>query len=294
MSKTFQEFTEANLIPNIDSETFLYLDIGYQILRFDFDRRCHPGGFTTAILDRNPKAKGHGIALPEDQGGTPSLVSRKHRQRITIPLHDVTNYNLSGPLRTESLPPRYIPLPFSTKFDLVILDAHRFGSDETMRQFFQEGGPTRMILSQLIIALESIAPKGILLMRLSLSQGDQMVAILYIFSLLFGTFSVHKPMWGHKGRGSFYAIADGFQGASLERAFVLPVERVLFVLRKYWWEASFGSGEDNWVNEWWDEIVKSEGLPQLFGKRFITLITPVWETQIEGLKTHFRKHKVIF
>ncbi len=32
MFNTFQEFLEKNLISNIDSETFVYLDIGYQYI----------------------------------------------------------------------------------------------------------------------------------------------------------------------------------------------------------------------------------------------------------------------
>ena len=244
-----------------------------------------------AILDHNPKARGHGIALPDEEGGLSSVLSDRHKTRITIHLHDVTHFDLSGPLRTDPIPAVYLPLPFRTKFNLIILDAHRFGTSPVD---LEEGETTRMILSQLLIALESIATNGIILMRLSLRQGDQMVAILYLFSLLFRTVSVHKPVCGHKGRGSFYAVADGFQGTSLETALVL--ERILGVLRKQWWDASFGGeeGKGRWISEWWDEIVKSEDLPELFGTRYIDLITPVWETQLEGLKTHFQRNGVAF
>ena len=261
------------------------------MLKCGFNRRCYPGGFTKAILKHNPKARGHGIALPEEEGGSSPLVSDQHKTRITVHLHDVTHFDLSGPFRTDPIPALYIPLPFRTKFNLVTLDAHRFG---TPREGLEEGETTRMILSQLLIALESTAINGIILMRLSLGQGDQMVAILYMFSLLFRTLSVHKPVCGHKGRGSFYAVADGFQGTSFENARVL--EKILVVLRKQWWDASFSGeeGRGRWIDEWWDEIVKSEELPKLFGMRFIELITPVWETQIIGLKTHFRKNKVAF
>ena len=149
-----------------------------------------------------------------------------------------------------------------------------------------------MILSQLIIAFEFMALNGIVVIRLGNIQRDKTVATLYLLSLLFEKLNVLKPRSSHKHRGSFYAVAAGFQ-ANVKTSSVLL--SIIQVLRKKWWEATFGGENGNGRNpdEWWTEIFSTEDLPNLFGERLIQLAMPVWLTQIEGMKSYFRQHGII-
>ena len=203
MRDTFQELIDTKLIVNINKQSLKYLDIGFRFLKTHFDDRCHPGGFSLAILQHNKKAAGEGIALPEVQGGIPCLLIPVYRQRIRIYSHDVTRFNLSPNPIDKPVPPEYPAVPFSedNKFDLVLLDAHRF---ETGNETPVAWEPQRMLLSQLIIAFEYTAIQGIVVIRLGNPQRDQTAAILYILSQLFQTVNVHKPISSHKHRGSFY------------------------------------------------------------------------------------------
>lgn len=64
---------------------------------------------------------------------------------------------------------------------------------------------------------------------------------------------------------------------------------VINVLRVRWWDATFGGDEGKGTNplEWWEEIVKTDHLPDLFGERLLELALPIWRTQIDGLEEYF-------
>lgn len=243
-----------------------------------FDNRCHPGGFSYAILKRNSTAVGVGVALPESLGGIPCFLDHIARRRIQIHLHDVTRFDLS-PLGKKPLS-KYNAIRFDGKFDLILLDAHRF---ETGNEIVVAWEPERMVLSQLIVALEYTAAQGTVVIRLGNIQRDKTVAILYLLSLLFRQVRVLKPRSSHTSRGSFYAVADGFQ---------TNAGNISEVLRHRWWDSTFGGENKNGINplEWWTEIFPTEELPELFGKKLIQLAMPVWVIQNEGMKSYFHKY----
>jgi hypothetical protein len=61
------------------------------------------------------------------------------------------------------------------------------------------------------------------------------------------------------------------------------------------WEATFGGEDGKRINpgEWWDEIIPTDKLPELFGETLVALALPVWVTQIDGLKAYFAKHVIL-
>jgi hypothetical protein len=148
-----------------------------------------------------------------------------------------------------------------------------------------------MLLSQLIIALENIAVEGIVVIRLSNPQMDQTAAVLYILSFLFQTLKLLKPTGSHKHRGSFYAVAAGFQHGDTRDS-----SSVTRIMRMQWWEATFGGEDGNGVDpaQWSEEIVPTDELPHLFGEKLVQLARPVWRTQTEGLKEYFTKNGIKF
>jgi hypothetical protein len=289
MRTTFQELIDAGLIINIDQKPLRYLDIGLLPLLLRSNDRCHPGGFSLAILQRNSQAIGEGVALPEGQGGIPCFLEEPFRSRIRIHTHDVTRFNIMPDDSERQVPVDYPSPPFSTNFDLVLLDAHRFDTgDETPVSW----EPERMVFAQLSIAFEYLTLGGIVVIRLGNPTHDQTVVILYILSRLFENIEVHKPISSHNHRGSFYAVALGFQKDTFKDTNFL--HSVLETLRDCWWKATFGGQDGKGVNlgEWWEEIVKTDDLPELFGERLIQLTLPLWEIQSEGLKKYLIKNGV--
>jgi len=252
------------------------------------DNRCHPGGFSYCLLRQNWTAIGQGIALPEEKGGIPCLLDPPYVARIQIHSHDVTHFDLS-PMDKKPLF-RYDTIPFDTKFDHVILDAHRF---DTGNETVVPWEPERMVLSQLIIAFEYTVTDGTVVIRLGNIERDKTIATLYLLSLVFKTVKVLKPRSSHTHRGSFYAVASGFQNNVESPCRLLSM---IHILRTRWWEATFGGEEGNGTNpvEWWRGIFSTESLPELFGEKLIQLAIPVWDIQITGLKSYFRKNGIKF
>jgi 23S rRNA U2552 (ribose-2'-O)-methylase RlmE/FtsJ len=255
------------------------------------NERCHPGGFSLAMFQRNSEATGEGVALPESQGGIRCFLEEPMRSRIHIHTHDVTRFNLMPKDSEMHVPADYPPPPFSTKFDLILLDAHRFDTgDETIVSW----EPVRMIFSQLSIAFEYLTVGGIVVIRLGNPTHDQTAAIMYILSRLFESIKVHKPISSHDHRKSFYTVASGFQKDTFENSNFL--QSVLETFRDCWWKTTFGGQDGKGVNvgEWWEEIVRTEDLPELFGERLIQLSLPLWEIQTEGLKKYFGSNGIKF
>jgi hypothetical protein len=264
--------------------------LGSPYFNSHFDDSCHPGGFSLSILQHNKNARGEGIALPESKGGIPCLLLPVYRQRIRIHSHDVTRFNLSPNLSDKPVPPEYPKVPFSeySKFDLVLLDAHRFDTGNETPVGWE---PQRMLLSQLIIAFQYTAVHGIVVIRLGNPQRDQTAAILYILSQLFQTVKVHKPTNSHKHRGSFYAIATGFQNDFTKPSLLSSVIRIM---RNRWWTATFGGEDGKGINpfEWWEEIVPTDHLPTLFGEELLQLGLPIWRTQVSGLVEYLTRNGI--
>jgi hypothetical protein len=235
----------------------------------------------------NKNAIGEGVDLPEDQGGISCSLPTRYRSRIHIQTQDITRYNLHPNKGVPNNDPYPSP-PFSdTKFNLVLLHAHR--RSDTLKSNRE---PERMLLSQLILAFDYTAIDGIVVMRLGHPERDRTAAILYILGLLFEHVDVHKPMKSHEDRKTFYAVATGFQSHEVNN----PEElyQITNILRNSWWEATFGGedGKGTKLGEWWEEIVNTEQLPELFGTRLIQLALPVWKRQIQGLKRYFKKKRI--
>ena len=169
------------------------------------DNRCHPRGLSYCLLRQNRTAIGQRIALPEEKGGIPYLLNYLYDAYILIHSHDVTPFDLS-PMDKKSVF-RYDAIQFDTKLDFVILDAHRFDTgNETVRW-----EPERMVLSQLIITFQYTVTNKTVVIRLGNIERNKTVATLYLLSLVFKTVKVLKPRRSHMHRGSFYAVASGFQ-----------------------------------------------------------------------------------
>jgi hypothetical protein len=217
------------------------------------------------------------------------MLAPEYRQRIDIHGNDVTRFNLAP---GKPVPQNYAEIPFSnsTDFDLVILDAHRFDSGGKNIVGWE---PRRLLISELIISFEYAAKGGVIVIRLSNPDRDQTVAILYILDTLCQTVKLYKPETSHNHRGSFYAVASGFGTEMMGHK--ARVKAVTEILRGKWWEATFGGEDGKGINpgEWWDEIIATDKLPELFGETLVSLALPVWATQIDGLKAYFAKYGIL-
>ncbi|KAH9908239.1 uncharacterized protein BXZ73DRAFT_109963 [Epithele typhae] len=196
------DHASGQLIPSWGHFTFL--DIG-----------CAPGGFSSYILRKNRNALGTGITLPVSQGGPPMQLEEQFHQRYRLIEQDVLELDLS--LGRTPLPAPLDPVPvfLHNHFNLVLIDGHTPHSYQPRTR-----GPTpspsspqsspavdpraedpprashdALLLSSLLLALDSLRHGGTLLLFLLDRLADQLV--------------VHKPRALHTTRACFYAVARG-------------------------------------------------------------------------------------
>ncbi|VDC07659.1 unnamed protein product [Peniophora sp. CBMAI 1063] len=179
---------------------FEFLDIG-----------CCPGGFSSYILDANPKAEGTGISLEESRGGHPFLLEEHLQSRFHLIWADVTKYQL-GPARPHTA--AYNPLPFSPSshpdgFALVLLDGHalRNAAGPSVPKLHILGN--RLLISQLVIALSVIRYGGTMVVKLNNVDDPNTKRLLFMFDALAADTRTWKPICIHATRPTFYVVARG-------------------------------------------------------------------------------------
>jgi 23S rRNA U2552 (ribose-2'-O)-methylase RlmE/FtsJ len=264
-----------------------------------------PGGFAKVILDRFKNIHVYGLSLPPSQGGHHLLESQFSglQGRFEIQYLDITM------LSTElsCIPLDIDPEIFSTKrpyndlkFDLVIadgavLESHLRSPDRTK---IVEG--VRLRASELVLALQRVKQGGTFIMLLHHLDSWETVQILHDFQSL-ATVRVKKPTSSHKASSSFYMIAEDIKPTSTAAA-------ALVSKWKNTWNAAtlgpvksmdqFSNGNEN-VAELDDIESTLAGLDihsvkasdtevyqllEAFRSALIEMGTPVWETQMEGLR----------
>jgi len=200
MKSVLQEVDEAlRCIPF--SVPLYFLDVG-----------CCPGGFCSYILSKNLQSTGVGISLSEESGGHGFLLEDYLRPRLKLNAADLTYFQL-GP--TIIRDPRLRPLPFDPNtrpFDLVLLDGHplRTYACTPATGASPAQMKSRLLISQLIICLQSTAISGTVIMKLAKPENPVTTKLLYMFDKLSLNLATWKPVCMHATRDTFYVVAKGF------------------------------------------------------------------------------------
>lgn len=173
---------------------------------------CCPGGFSSYILDANPRAMGTGISLDVSQGGHEFLLEEHLRSRFQLIWADVTKYRL-GP-RRHIHSATYNLLPFSQTshpkgFALVLLDGHALRNTAGPSLQALHLLANRLLISQLIIALTVISHGGTIVMKLNDTRNPITKRLLWMCDALAADVHTWKPVCIHATRPTFYAIARG-------------------------------------------------------------------------------------
>lgn len=249
-----------------------------------FDICMAPGGYTASVLKYHPTAKAFGVTLSERDGGhavllpSDALAGLKYMD-VTMLINEFGDGG-SVPKTHPDYKKFIIARPFSYyKFDLVFCDGMVLRTHE--RASYRENNEvTRLINSQLILAVQRIAPGGTLVMLLHKIDCFSSAFILYTLST-FAKVEVFKPARKHNTRSSFYMVAKDVQPGS---------EAAKAALKKWkatWWKATFGDGtsEDGPADP---RAQTDEGelykMLQEFGPTLMELGRPVWDVQAEALK----------
>ncbi|CAE6478247.1 unnamed protein product [Rhizoctonia solani] len=242
-----------------------FLDIG-----------CCPGGYSTLVMNICPNSTGMGISLSVPEGGHGLAIPGNLLPRFDLRLEDLTMFDLAPDWPEK---PTLQPVPFTRNtFDLVICDAH-------YRQPQPVNDPrpwscTRLLISQLLLALYGVHPGGRILLTLWRVESPLTAQILLALDRIStSTHTLKSPL--HEIRPAFYLLALGVQTN------VSGYTTIVHALKKLWCIMTFGGesgqGRDvTWTEKEmitpWDEVMSPAGLALI-----ARLGTPVWDVQRNSL-----------
>jgi 23S rRNA U2552 (ribose-2'-O)-methylase RlmE/FtsJ len=242
-----------------------------------------PGGYTARALQHNPTAKAVGITLPPDQGGHQVLLDSPHS---CVFYHDITMF--AKEFGVDEVPPTHpgrasfsTERPFiNEKFDLVFCDGQVLRTHKRP-EYRERTEPSRLRISQLILALQRIRPGGRLIMLLHKIEALDTVELLYRFSR-FSDIQVFKPAKKHAIRSTFYLIAKNVE-PNAEAA-----RQAVEAWKEAWWNATFGGVEGVGASKIDIKDDYAQSVIDNFGDELARLARPVWRIQADALsKTAF-------
>lgn len=185
----------------------------------------------------------------------------------------------------------------NSTYDLVILDGHSLRNYVTPNHEPPPGRweAQRLLLSQIIVSLQSVASDGTIVIKLSHPEGYVTATILYMLDQISAHLELVKPLRMHTKRGTFYAIAKGVGIGDNW----LKKENYLFRFRLLWYEISFGgaNGQGRFLlDEGAKDLDFIASYDQLFVgymERLAELGEDVWRIQGETMHKWFRQLGVL-
>ncbi|KAL2040578.1 hypothetical protein N7G274_006557 [Stereocaulon virgatum] len=256
-----------------------------------------PGGYTSSALKYNPQCHVCAITLPESRGGHQVLVPYgKKDSHFELWQTDITM--LAEEFGVTAIPADHPDAGnFSTKrpwydtsFDLVFCDGQVLRT-HSVASYRVPKEATRLICSQLILAMQRIKPGGTFIMLLHKPEMWQTMRLLRIFDEI-ATIRLFKPAKTHATRSSFYLIAT-----NVNPELTVAVEAVA-EWKTAWKEATFPDNVDDHNDTEQNDIHMGKNaeetdeqneeevseLLESFGERLIELSEHVWRIQKDALE----------
>ncbi|KAI0699636.1 hypothetical protein C8T65DRAFT_613505 [Cerioporus squamosus] len=286
----------ANFVHPNPSTKVRFLDVG-----------CAPGGFSSYVLQSVPSARGIGISLPERMGGHALLLEQYLRRRYTHIQRDILEYDLSpavSPIDLSNRPRKRLRDDFIGHFPLVILDGHALrtyqhpsiatlSADADVLKAAHGAYRDRLLITQIIIALESVSRGGTIVTRLSHIECFPASQLLFLLDSISDELVLHKPQTMHASRGTSYVIAKGVFRSEEQAG-----KRGLYLqaLRALWSEMQQG-GPFNGVGRMLvegdlDFVADAEAILDEYVDRLVELGRQTWATQVAGLRTLFKRRNI--
>jgi hypothetical protein len=246
------------------------------------------------VLQSNREAHGVGISLPEDRGGHEFRLEHSFRARYKLHQADLLYYKLHTTADQAVDGTSLISLPPSVSrpdFDLVILDGHQLRT--YCGAAVQDWDRQRLLISQLVIALQAVKHGGTLVIKLSHPEYFDTALLLVFLDAVAERVVTRKPRTIHANRGTFYAIARGV-GIG-QRGGELDELRRCF--EDLWYEISFGGEEgkgrflgkndlDFIMTE--EELLEEENL-----RKIVELGRDPWTVQADTLEHWFQGRQLL-
>ncbi|PPQ71833.1 hypothetical protein CVT26_007043 [Gymnopilus dilepis] len=265
----------------------LHVVLAYEPMKF-LDLGCCPGGFSSYVLEKNPCARGRGISLPVDEGGHKFALENHFQSRFELTCHNLTSYQMATSYIDDD---RFQDLPSDIcdqSYALILLDGHQLRTQTSSLPWDVD----RLLISQMIIALESVKEGGTIVIKLPLPHKPLAAKILYLLRVLSTKLCVWKPRSMHSNRGTFYAVAKGV-GKGLE-GWRLP--EMTSALKEVWTELTFGGddGTGRFISpEDFDFLITTEDLIASHLDWLMQLGTCLWRVQEDSLRRFFIRNNIV-
>ena len=242
------------------------------------DMGMAPGGFSSIILEKCPKARVRAITLPDTDGG--HAVQLRHKN-LKLELRDINT--LAGDLGLNIIPEtRHEARSLTTEkifageaYDVAICGG-QITRNQRREQWREQRESRRLQLAQLVIAMEHLKNTGTLIAVLHKPESLDTAEILHTFSS-FSDITLFKPDKAHAKRSSFYMVAKNVQPHSL--AAVEAVE----TWKEKWRVATLGSNDEYAISTYrtGEEIQR---MLEQYGEELVALGRPIWAIQAKALK----------
>lgn len=254
-----------------------------------------PGGYSASALKFNPQASVSGATLPEEHGGHKLFVRDGFRgASVRVWQGDLTSLVGDMGIDDGDIPEQHSDFGKFQKdevwagerFDLVFCDGQVLRNhSQDMAEYRQRCEATRLICSQLLIALRHVRAGGSMVILLHKIDRWDTVLTIRAFDR-FASIALFKPLAAHKARGSFYLVAKNIQ----------PDHKDALVgiqdWTKYWKDATFRTltdegREDAFPGYGSEDMVLEQQVTEVmdeFGERLITLGENTWKIQKEAIE----------
>jgi 23S rRNA U2552 (ribose-2'-O)-methylase RlmE/FtsJ len=246
------------------------------------DLCCAPGGFLSVAMDHLPTAQIHGITLPVRLGGFNVLKSSLPKGRSAILQADLTMFAGEFGFTADDIPPEHpdaklfdFRRPFEGhEYDVVhcdgqVLVTHKRGEH---RERYEA---TRLMNSQLIIALQRLKPGGTLVAVVHKAENWNTVLLLKTLSEISDQVRTWKPTTAFGMHSNFFIVAKGVD-RECEKA-----QRALERWRSLWWQATAGQSpfkdDVGGSEETFREVMEIEERIRKWGEE-------AWKVQVDALK----------
>ena len=241
-----------------------------------------PGGYTASALKYNPGAAAFGITLPPSKGGHGILLPSS---QSSILLLDITM--LATEFGVEKVPlihPEHASFisdrPFFGKmFQLVFCDGQVLRTHQRA-EYREQQEAHRLTVSQLILGLQRISTGGTMIVLLHKMESWDNMELLYLFSR-FSSVHVFKPKKKHAISSSFYLIAKDVQPHTDS------AKMAVAIWKQTWWHTTFGGKAGTGDLPVPADEVYIRATLDKFGREFVELGRPVWETQASALSAMY-------
>lgn len=196
-----------------------------------------PGGFSTAVLDRNTdpshEVSIHGVTLPASMGGYDVRIPnwRSDSRVADIQFLDVTMLASEMGIPPEEIPAShpdkgsFITTPLfpdqETKFDLIFCGGTVVRNhSQSFQSYRKKGGSeaTRLLASQLVIAMNRIRNGGTMVVVLHRADTWANLELFHRFSKFSDAdkMKLFKPARAHARKGSFYLVVRAVDPESMD------------------------------------------------------------------------------